>query len=436
MWKIKGKQQIVKKITPIFIITFLACLIYYPILDNQLLDFWDDQWVVMNHFTEGGINVQNLLQIFTQFYHGQYAPFNEYLYLSIYSGFGYNSVVFHLASLVLHLINSILVYLLIRKILFLSQRAEACEINYISFFTSLIFCIHPLNVESVAWMSASKVLIYSLFYLISTYTFLLYVETKKRQYYILTLLLYICSFLGKEQAVIFPIWMCILFCLIDNSVSKKKVFIIVLPFFILSILLGIITIISQSVYIQGFWLNNSIYTLEQRLVFSCYSYLEYLYKIIFPFNLSYLYPFPMTIGSILPNWLLLYPLILVTIVLTLWQFIRQWPVLLGLSLFTVYIALSLHIIPLSRFAIVADRYAYISIIGISFIISFYTTKYYYKIRNKNKYIYYVFVISYLLYLGIYSHNRTNVWYDVDTLKSDIRELLQERDKSKINKLYE
>ena len=88
-----------------------AVVVYYPILNNQLLDFWDDQWVVMNYYTEGGFTIQNIWRILTEFYHGQYAPFNEYLYLVLYSIAGYNPFVFHLASLILHIVNTCLVFL-------------------------------------------------------------------------------------------------------------------------------------------------------------------------------------------------------------------------------------------------------------------------------------------------------------------------------------
>lgn len=56
----------------LYIVLFLVgitCLVYFPILRNGFLDFWDDQWVVMNHYTESGLNKQNLYSIFMDFYH-------------------------------------------------------------------------------------------------------------------------------------------------------------------------------------------------------------------------------------------------------------------------------------------------------------------------------------------------------------------------------
>ena len=179
--------------------------------------------VVMNYYTESGINIQNIWNILTEFYHGQYAPFNEFLYLSLYSVFGYNPFVFHLASLLIHIVNSCLVFIVLKKLLALSGRIpERDKVNLISFITALTFCIHPFNVESVAWMSASKVLVYAFFYLLATYTFLLYLERKKKRFYVYTVVLFIFSFLGKEQAVVFPLCMILIYWLLNYKLSDKK----------------------------------------------------------------------------------------------------------------------------------------------------------------------------------------------------------------------
>ena len=188
------KRTIFKKIIPFILLIVVGFLVYYPILSNQLLDYWDDQWVVMNHYTESGINIQNIWNILTEFYHGQYAPFNEFLYLFLYTAFGYNPFVFHLASLLIHVINSCLVFILLKKILILSGKVELIKVQMIAFITALIFCIHPFNVESVAWMSASKIIVYALFYFLATYTFLLFLERGKIRFYIYTIILFTFSF--------------------------------------------------------------------------------------------------------------------------------------------------------------------------------------------------------------------------------------------------
>jgi len=249
-----------------------ALAVYSPILGNDFLYYWDDQWVVMNTYTESGLNGHNIWAIFSEFYHGQYAPLNESLYLILYTTFGYKPFWFHLASLLLHAANVLLVYSCIFRLLELSRNIIVEHRKLVAFFTALIFAVHPFNVESVAWMSASKVLVYSFFYLLATYTFLNYcrfahhrcegdspkqstpksykveffstfreqggkllcfayndVKTKW-YYYFLTLFLFACSFLGKEQAVSFPLWMLLIYWLTGYSFKNKKLWFAVAPF--------------------------------------------------------------------------------------------------------------------------------------------------------------------------------------------------------------
>jgi hypothetical protein len=195
---------------------------YFPVLGNDFLFYWDDQWVVINSYTEGGLNGTNLLSIFTEFYHGQYAPLNELAYLILYSLFGYNPFWFHLVSVLSHTVNVLLVYVCIKRLLELDLKIVTKYKPLTAFFTALIFAVHPFNVETVAWISASKVLVYSFFYLSAALAFLFYTKQGKLQYYFLTLFLFICSFLGKEQAVSFPLWLLLIYWLTGYDFKNKK----------------------------------------------------------------------------------------------------------------------------------------------------------------------------------------------------------------------
>jgi hypothetical protein len=64
--------------------------VYFPALSNGFLMLWDDQWVVINSYTYHGLAPDNLWRILTEFYHGQYAPLNQFYYTCLYSAFGLN----------------------------------------------------------------------------------------------------------------------------------------------------------------------------------------------------------------------------------------------------------------------------------------------------------------------------------------------------------
>jgi hypothetical protein len=228
------------------IVTFA---VYCPILFNNFLFHWDDQWVVMNRYTESGLGFANIWAIFSEYYHGQYAPLNEMTYLLLYSVFGYNPFWFHFASMLIHIACVCLVFHTVRRLLVLCGDAVNNKYTIIAFFTALIFAIHPMNVESIAWMSASKVLVYALFYFLATNMFILFLEKRKTRYYIYTLLLFACSFFGKEQAVSFPVWMVLVILILNNKNKLKKLNIlwILVPFFLLSLFFGYVTMRSQAV---------------------------------------------------------------------------------------------------------------------------------------------------------------------------------------------
>ena len=363
-------------------------LVYFPILGNDFLYFWDDQWVVMNYYTEGGFNIENIWAIFTEFYHGQYSPLNESLYLILYSLFGYDPFAFHLASLLIHFINVLLVF---KCVILLFEMRSKMEVKYytgIAFLTALLFAIHPFNVESVAWMSASKVLVYALYYLIATYFFIRYLQKNKIIYLVFTAVFFIFSFLGKEQAVTFPVWMLLIYWIAGYSFKDKKVWLTTLPFICLALLGGVVTMLSQSATGGGELSEAPSYLIWQRFVYACYSFCEYLFKCILPFKLSYLYPFPTIIGDPLPTWLLVYPLLVIVSVASFWKYLVSNKVLFcSLIFFFIHIAVTLHIISLSRFAVVADRYVYIASTGICFALSYLTIYLINKFKKRGKIVY-------------------------------------------------
>ena len=364
-----------------YIALIVACIsIYFPILGNDFQYNWDDQWVVINYYTEGGLNFNNIIAILTEYYHGQYGPLNQYMFLFLYSIFGYNALVFHATSLIIHIANVCLVFICFKTILEKNERIKTNNAKLIAFLTALIFAIHPMNVESVAWMSAFKVLNYTFFYLAATFTFLKFLERTKIVYFIFTVILFIFSFGCKEQAVTFPIWLLLIYWLYGYSFKARKLWIQVVPFFVLSIAFGIITMLSQSAVGSGVLTDEASYPLWQRFILGCYTLFEYIAKFLFPYKLLHVYPFPMTIGEPLPGWMLFYPAFIVIIAITLKRYYSK-PIGTGLIFFVIHIAVALHIIPLSRFAVIADRYIYVASIGLSFIAAYTISYYLFQIKQ-------------------------------------------------------
>jgi hypothetical protein len=395
---------------------------YLPALFNNFILRWDDQWVVVNHYTYGGFTADNLWKVLTEFYHGQYSPVNQLYYILLYSINGFDPFVFHLGSLLLHLVNVILVCFLFSKILLSSGSFNKNDSVYLSFFTALLFAVHPFNVESAAWLSASKVLVYSVFYLLAMIAYVRYINSRKLKYYIFSLFLFVISFGGKEQAVTLPLILILLDYVLCRDLRNKRLWLEKLPFFLISLAGGILTI-----YSQGNSLNGDSYPFYQRIVFAAYTLTEYFTKCVFPVNLLYLYPFPNQQGETLPVKMWIYPAALFILFLMAVKYKMQkhkWICFLSLY-FTAHLLITLHLISLSRFAIIADRYVYMAspavFLGVGILLLQLVKRF-----ARYKRLLFLSAGIYIILLGTYSHERSKVWHDTDSLKKELREKLELR----------
>jgi hypothetical protein len=410
---------------PASLLLLSSLLVYWPVYFHEFLLAWDDQWVVQNAYTEDGLNFTNLWKIISEFYHGQYAPTNELYYALLYWASGYNAVVFHLGSLFLHMCCIILVYSFLLKLLSMSGSFSTRSYQRIAFFTALLFGIHPFLVESVAWLSASKTIIYSLFYLLALHSWLAYLRRRKWASYVATVVLFFISFGGKEQAVVLPCCLLLLDYVTGRSLKEKAVWLEVIPFFVLAAFFGYVTLLSQAVNGDGVLSHRVGYPVYQNIVFGFYTMTEYFIKCILPIRLSYVYPFPNLPNDPLPVRFWIYPFAVIFAGVGLWSVWKQKWIFFGVAFFLIHIAVALNFIPTARFAIVADRYVYLASIGILFLVMYLVDK---AVVMGIKYGRVLSAIGfcYIFGLGIYSHERVKVWHDPDTLKREIRETIRQR----------
>ena len=265
----------IRRMLPYLLLAAVTVAVYIQTVWNDFLFHWDDQWVVINAFTDRGMSWSNIWDVVTQFYHGQYAPANELYYIIIYSLFGYNSYAFHAGSVLLHTANVLLTYRFVFLLSLKTQNGETAVAGRIAFVTALLFAVHPVCVESVAWLSASKILVYSLFYLTALIIYIRYIERKDAASYLLVLLLYILSFAGKEQAVVL-----VLCCaLVDYAMRRREPVLLMVaekvPMLFLALFFGLITILSQGDTSGG---SMPQYDIMERSLLSLYSLFLYIVK--------------------------------------------------------------------------------------------------------------------------------------------------------------
>jgi hypothetical protein len=393
--------------------------VYWQVYKFKFLVGWDDQWFVINHYTSDGFTVLNIRHILRDYFLGQYAPVNQLYYTLIYSVFGYDPRWFHTGSLIIHLINSTLVFLVTTKILNFTSKGDNINIKFVAFITALLFAISPINIESVAWISASKVLLYALFYLSSLHCYLKYILEKKLKYYFFTIAFFLLSFGSKEQAVTLPVCLLLFDFLSGKRLDSKALWLEKSIFIVLSIVFCVVSIRSQDIDAS----ETNFYHLSDRIILAFYTFSDYLTKCVLPVNLSYLYPFPFKNGAPVPLWLLTYPIVLLTAIFSFRKFYQTKWLIFGVVFFTIHIVLVINLVSLARHSLSADRYVYISSVGIYFLLA-YITVILIKIFNK-KWIF-RFLGMYCLYFITYSYSHLNVWRDAKELKRNIRETIQHR----------
>src|SRR5690606_34418299 len=167
---------------------------------------------------------------------------------------------------------------------------ESQEVEWLAGLVALIFAIHPFQVESMAWISASKILLYATFTLIGLITYVIYFRSRKIVFLVMTILAYILSFMCKEQAIIFPLNIILLDCLFHTFVYRglsKRVLWEKIPFFALALFFWYCSAENN----QGILGVSMAYPWFDRVIFSSYCLIVYIIRFLVPVKLLYFYGF-------------------------------------------------------------------------------------------------------------------------------------------------
>jgi tetratricopeptide (TPR) repeat protein len=413
-----------KKIWLVLLLPALAVLItffaYKPSLSNGFTN-WDDPTYVLENKELKQFTPETIKYFFSHASALNYHPLTM-ISLSLDYYFTVKSekhaeppaeidaTVFHTTNLILHLLNVILVFVFIY---ILSGKRIS-----VAFITALLFGIHPMHVESVAWISERKDVLYAFFFMGGLIFYLLYRKSSKWIYYLITILLFFLSLLSKPAAVIFPL----ILLAIDYYVKRKiglKMILEKIPYFLLAILFGIITFVIQSkVAVADF----QVFTIFQRLMFATYGFIMYLYKCLLPYNLSAFYPYPhLDSSGNIPAIFYLSP-ILVLFIIGIVLFTIKYNRLISFSVLFYFITIMLVLQFISvGSALLSDRYTYVPFIGLFFMIGTYFDVVYtqkFKIFSVLKYLFLLALIAYTSIMVTMTYARTQVWKDTITLWTD------------------
>lgn len=350
------------------LLALITLIIYWDIQSFEFLNYDDNEFIIENQHIRDGFSLDSIVYAFTDINSGIWHPITWLSHILDCQIFGLNPMGHHWNNIIFHLINTLLVFLILQRM---------TGALYRSCFVAVLFAIHPLQIESVAWIAERKNVLSTFFYLLSILSYIHYINNQKIGRYLTVILLFILGLMSKPMMVTMPFVLLLLdYWPLDrfgacqeniNGYSRKdnnkRLILEKVSFLIIAVIFSIIS--WQSQYLSGAMTDLKSIPLFARIELSLISYVKYLYKLIWPTDLAFFYPYS---GDV-PLWQVLgASLILIFIsIYSICCYKRKKYVLFGWLWFLGTIFPVIGLVHLGDQAM-ADRYMYIPCIGIFVII--------------------------------------------------------------------
>jgi Flp pilus assembly protein TadD len=332
-------------LTGILLLTFI---VYLPSLGNGFTS-WDDADYVTRNPLVVHPHVRDLLMTPVV---GNYHPLTVLSLALNYRISGYQPASYHWLNLLLHLANTGLVFAFVWM---LSRRRF-----WTATATSLFFGIHPMHVESVAWIAARKDVLYTFFYLLGLIGYLRYLERRRWAWLAVCLVAFVLSLASKPAAVVFPLTLLALDYFFRRT-DRARLLLEKLPFLALSIVAGLLTLKAQQA--SGAIAPAGAWSSFEKLMLAAYASLMYVFKLFVPLGLSAIHPYPNGSAGLGPEFYGALVVMLAAFPALLFACRRLRPVLFGWAFFFINILLVLQFFTVGT-AVMAERYTYVPYIGL------------------------------------------------------------------------
>ncbi|CAN5582505.1 tetratricopeptide repeat protein [soil metagenome] len=345
------------------VILVLAC--FWPLGQADFLSYDDPTFVTFNPYIRQGITLDTIKYAFTSFESGYWHPLtwlSHALDVNIYGPMIGTPRNFpaghHFTNLLLHMGSTLLLWQVLKRM---------TGANLASAWVAAMFAVHPMHVESVAWISERKSTLSTLFFLLTILAYHHYLQRRTLERYVLIVLAFACALMSKPMTVTTPVVLLLLDVWPLNRIALGRGFwrslvqpiVEKIPLFVLSAGSAYITIHS-TIVVKTFYYFSDV-PLKQRLETSIISYARYLGKLVWPTHLSVFYPFP-------PEW----PVAWVAGSCVLFVVLTAIVLLLSKKrpyLFVGWMWFAIMLVPvIGLFAVgdssLADRYTYVPYIGL------------------------------------------------------------------------
>ena len=274
-------------------LTLAILIVYGQAIHFDFNNYDDNLYVTENQQVQAGLTVRGLGWAFTTGHASNWHPLTWLSHMLDYELYGLNPMGHHWTNIQIHIANSILLFLLLNIMTGAIWRSG---------FVAALFALHPLHVESVAWVAERKDLLCAFFWMLSVWAYLRYIIKPTIVRYILLIILFICGLMSKPMIVTLPFTLLLIdfwplsrltssahkkpasYCQTFISLVREKI-----PLFALSAISSIITVIVQQ---HGKSIASlDFFPLSMRIANALISYLKYIEKMIWPVNLAVFYPY-------------------------------------------------------------------------------------------------------------------------------------------------
>ena len=322
----------------------------------DFVNYDDPEYVVENQNVNTGLTAKNLVWAFTSGYACNWHPLTWISHTLDCGLFGLNPKWHHLTNLLLHIINTLLLFAVLKQ-----MTAAAWP----SAFVAAAFAIHPLHVGSVAWIAERKDVLSALFWMLTMAAYFKYAKSASIKWYLLTLAAFALGLMAKPMLVTLPVVLLLLDYWPLERINQPKIIIEKLPFFALSAVSSVITFLVQQK--SGAVEQIIEIPLSSRIANALISYVAYIEKMIWPSGLTVFYPHP---RQALPIWHAVIAAVLLAVVSIVIVRLAQNHKYLVVG-WLWYLGTLVPVIGIVQVGdqAIADRYTYIPLTGLFIIIA-------------------------------------------------------------------
>jgi tetratricopeptide (TPR) repeat protein len=342
-------------------LTLATIAVFCQVRNYDFTNYDDADYVYENYNIQGGFTPEAVKWAFTTGHNCNWHPLTWLSHTLDWRLFGPKAGGHHFVSLILHIANTLLLFIILKQM---------TQGFWQSAFVAALFALHPLHVESVAWVAERKDVLSTFFWMLTMWAYLRYVRRPGAVRYLLALLTFGLGLMSKPMLVTLPFVLLLLdyWPLARVSCERRVIYRLIqekIPFFILSAVSSIVTFLVQR---SGGAVAELVYLpLKLRILNTIFSYGEYIRKMIWPVRLAVFYSYPDQ------NRLILYAVISVFFLLAV-TILVLWSAKTHRYLFTGwfwYLGTLVPVIGLVQVGMQAraDRYTYITLTGLFIIIA-------------------------------------------------------------------